>query len=106
MSMNKKEQYELTIIDGQSRKTLFYQNLKGSWNLNSIESETEISDSMVFNIYADITVYGNSNINKPVRFIADGFDELVKLLDINDNMIKIETTYEVGKKLKEGDFRT
>lgn len=55
---------------------------------------------MTFIIRGNFTIFKETDAGKTIRFKADGFNEEVKLLEMTNEMIKIETSHEVGMKLK------
>ncbi|GLI09656.1 hypothetical protein YDYSG_56880 [Paenibacillus tyrfis] len=54
---------------------------------------------MIFSICGDFTAYKEIDIGKTVRFVVDGFDEDVELLEVSKEKITISTSHEIGRKL-------
>jgi hypothetical protein len=99
--------YEMSIVDVATGKEIEKRTfVEGDEpiNLSGGNGGRTLNNKMVFNIYGDFTIYDNFKVGKTVRFKADGFDENVKLLDMSEDKIIIETTYEVGQKLKASGF--
>lgn len=94
--------YDVSIFDtktGDVLEKMHFRNLNYDVNVSG-GNEQNKHLPMVFIIHGDFTTYKEMEVGKTVRFKADGFDEDVKLLEMNNEMIKIETSYEVGKKLR------
>ncbi|ALS22213.1 hypothetical protein [Paenibacillus naphthalenovorans] len=90
--------FEMRLIDKNTGEEIAKQTFTNSEGTN-IKSGNEQKLPMIFEIRGDFTIYKEFNVGKPIRFKADGIDEEVKLIDMTNEMITIETSFEVGKKL-------
>lgn len=55
---------------------------------------------MTYTIHGDFTLYKEIEAGKEVKLKFDGFEELVKVIELSKDKVIIEVDDEVGKKLK------